>query len=114
MYVCKQVDFSYTAKYKNLQVFHKGACVTQDDIAERHRQVNSLHSKIQNLTDLLVQARYNSSHDIALEFEGAASGKTAAEQVSRQIVCLYSHPVVYSDCVGIQEKSCPNDKLSLL
>ena len=53
----------------------------QDDVADTRQQVDLLTSRLQNMTDLLVQARYNSSHDLPLELDGAAADKTVDEQV---------------------------------
>ena len=53
----------------------------QGDVAARHQSIDKLQSKIQNLSDLLVQSRYNQSHDLPVIAEGAAADKTPDEQV---------------------------------
>ncbi len=56
-------------------------CPVQADVASKHQSINKLQSKIQSLSDLLVQARYNHSHDLPVTAQEAAAGKTPDEQV---------------------------------
>ena len=58
----------------------------QGDVASRHQSIDKLQSKIQNLSDLLVQARYNQSHDLAVIAEEAAADKTPDEVVRLGVV----------------------------
>ena len=53
----------------------------QADVASKHQSIDKLQSKIQSLSDLLVQARYNHSHDLPVTAQEAAAGKTPDEQV---------------------------------
>ncbi|KAL0032725.1 hypothetical protein WJX79_005727 [Trebouxia sp. C0005] len=52
----------------------------QADVASKHQSIDKLQSKIQNLSDLLVQVRYNHSHDLPVTAQEAAAGKTPDEQ----------------------------------
>lgn len=54
----------------------------QSDVTIKHTVIDRLHSRIQNLTDLMVQAQYNISHDLPIVAEEAASGKTSNEQTA--------------------------------
>ena len=60
----------------------------QADVASRHQSIDKLQSKIQNLSDQLVQARYNQSHDLPVIAEGAAADKTPDEQVRLGVAML--------------------------
>ena len=63
--------------------------LVQADVADKHQSIDKLHNKIQNLTDLVVQARYNSSHDLPIIAQEAVAGKTSDEQVSHDpYLCL--------------------------
>ncbi len=57
----------------------------QADVASKHQSIDKLQSKIQSLSDLLVQARYNHSHDLPVTAQEAAAGKTPDEQVHSTI-----------------------------
>ena len=66
----------------------------QADVASKHQSIDKLQSKIQSLSDLLVQARYNHSHDLPVTAQEAAAGKTPDEQVHPAMhiysnVCLF-------------------------
>ncbi|DBA98648.1 hypothetical protein WJX77_007859 [Trebouxia sp. C0004] len=52
----------------------------QADVASKHQSIDKLQSKIQGLSDLLVQARYNHSHDLPGIAQEATAGKTPDEQ----------------------------------
>lgn len=56
-------------------------CPVQADVASKHQSIAKLQSKVQSLSDLLVQARYNHSHDLPVTAQEAAAGKTPDEQV---------------------------------
>ena len=56
----------------------------QADIGAKHESISQLHSRIQNLTDLTVQAQYNSTHSLPIIVEQAIEGTKTAEQVSHQ------------------------------
>ena len=63
----------------------------QEDVAHKHESIDKLHSKIQNLTDLLVQARYNQSHDLPVAADEAVAHKTPDEQVNSIVARTVHH-----------------------
>ena len=56
----------------------------QADIAIKHESIGKLHSRVQNLTDLLVQAQYNVTHDLPVIAEQAIPDTKIQEQVRKQ------------------------------
>ena len=69
---------------KNLNLLTVGSCPLQAEIGVKHESISQLHSRIQNLTDLTVQAQYNSTHGLPVIVEQATEGTTIAEQVGGQ------------------------------
>ena len=61
-----------------------GSWPLQGDIGAKHESISQLHSRIQNLTDLTVQAQYNSTHGLPIIVEQATKGTKIAQQVSGQ------------------------------
>ncbi|KAL3131587.1 hypothetical protein ABBQ38_007886 [Trebouxia sp. C0009 RCD-2024] len=54
----------------------------QADIATKHESIGKLHSRAQNLTDLLVQAQYNVTHDLPVIAEQAIPDSKINEQTA--------------------------------
>ena len=53
-------------------------------MATRHATIDRLHSRVQNLTDLMVQAQYNASRGLPVTTDEGVADKTTDEQVRRQ------------------------------
>lgn len=63
-----------------LKAEHPGLCV-QAESEERHKAVDQLHTDIQTLSDLTVQADYNTTHDLPVTALLAVPDRSLAQQV---------------------------------
>ena len=80
-----------------------GPCAAQDDVADTHQQADLLTSRLQSKTDLLVQARSNSSHSLIFGLAILSMLCAAQDNVAdtrQQVDLLTSRPQSMTGLLG--------------